>query len=228
MNKLPPPLLLTGCLLLAAASLASADIVAVTDHWTVNTVVPVGNPVGITASETFTGLNPDPITSVSLGLNLLGGYNGALFASLTLQDPNGQTATEVLLNQVGLTPDNPFASAGAGFDHLTLTDTATANGTIHNAPGIPAGAWQPDSPVTLDDTFAGLTADGTWTLFIADLDSGTPAPTLADWNLNVTTADSVITTPEPGQATGMAILGLIVLGTQTLRRMRQTKLVWSK
>ena len=178
MNNMHKHLLFAGGLLLGLTGAASAIPVinVVNANWTVNTAVPAGNPTGITTAETFTGLRAGPIADVSVDLDVSGGFNGALYGSLTLQSANGRVATEILLNQVGTSPVNPIGSFGAGFNNIILTDAGTANGSIHGAAGVPTGAWLPDSPNTLDGTFGGLIANGTWTLFLADLDAGVPAP----------------------------------------------------
>jgi hypothetical protein len=68
---------------------------------------------------------------------------------------------------------------------VILSDSGTANGSIHNATGVPTGIWQPDSASTLDGTFGGMTADGTWTLYLADEATGGGTSTLLDWGLQV-------------------------------------------
>jgi hypothetical protein len=192
--------------------------------WTLNTLLQPGNPVGFANSQTFQGLSTDPITSVAVSLDISGGYNGGLYGYLVLQDANNNTATEVLLNQIGTTPANPFGSDGAGLDNVTLSDTGTANGSIHNATGVPTGLWEPDSANTLDGTFGGMTANGTWTLFLADLDSGTPAPTLMRWSLNV----DVTAVPEPASGWMAGFGGLLFLAGQRLIRKRRNQLSGEK
>ncbi len=185
-------------------------------NWTVNAAIPAGDPVGVAFSQAIQNPSSDPIASVDVTLDISGGYNGALYGYLVLQDGDGNTATEILLNQVGTTTVNPFGSDGAGFDNITLSDTGTANGSIHDATGVPAGVWLPDSPNTLDGTFGGMTADGTWTLYLADLDAGTPTPTLVSWGVDVNLAS----VPEPTSG-WLAGFGLLLLGGQRLIRPRR-------
>lgn len=208
-------LFLCGVILLKLASPAGAAIV-LNDNWTVNTAIPEGNPVGITEYQTFQNLPDNPITDVSVILNISGGYNGNLVGYLTLQDANGNTATEILLNEIGTTPSNPFGSSGAGMN-VTLSDSGTVNGSIHGATGVPTGIWQPDSANTLDGTFGGLTANGTWTLYLADLSVGGGISTLNSWGLEV----SVV--PEPAQAGMVLGLGtlLVAAGQACLRGRRK-------
>jgi subtilisin-like proprotein convertase family protein len=185
-------LLICGFMVLNLAGAASAAVVADKD-WTVDTVIPDGNPTGITTYQTFSSLPSAPITSVAVDLNISGGFNGDLYAALTYQPADGSAAvTEILLNQVGTSPSNPFGSAGSGFN-VTLNDSGTANGSIHNATGNPVGIWLPDSVNTLNGTFGGLSDEGTWTLFIADLSVGGGAETLNSWGLDINAA----VVPEP-------------------------------
>jgi subtilisin-like proprotein convertase family protein len=185
--------------------------------WTVNTAIPEGNPVGITSSETFSGLASGAITDVSVDLNISGGYNGGLYGYLVLQDANGNTVQEMLLNLVGASTANPFGSSGSGMD-VTLSDSGTANGSIHNTSGNPTGTWQPDSVNALDGTFGGLTANGTWTLFLEDQDSGGGTSTLNSWGLDI----SVASVPEASR-TGLlsGVCGLLVVTGVTWHQRRK-------
>jgi hypothetical protein len=195
-------LLIGGIILAKLAGTADAAVVVDSD-WNVNTAIPEGSPVGITTSETFSGLSSGAITDVSVDLNITGGYNAGLYGYLVLQDANGVTATEYLLSNIGTSTSNPFGSSGSGMN-VTLIDSGTANGSIHNAPGVPTGVWQPDSTTTLDGTFGGMTANGTWTLFLADMDSGGGTSTLQSWGLNI----SVVSVPEASMTGLLSGLGL--------------------
>jgi hypothetical protein len=204
-------LFICGFLLLNLGSMASAGVL-LDENWTVNTAIPDGNPVGITLSQTFESLPSRAISSVSVRLDITGGYNGDLYGYLVFQDANGHTVTETLLNLVGTSPSNPFGSSGSGFN-VMLGDSFTANGSIHGATGIPHGAWQPDSASSLNGTFGGLTANGTWTLFLTDLSVDGGTSTLQSWGLRIAAA------PEPAQ-TGW-VLGMSGLMTVAFRALVQ-------
>jgi len=215
-------LLLCGLIVLKMAA-ASHGQNLIDTIWTLNTPIPVGNPVGIANSQTFQNLSVAPIANVNVTLDISGGFNGALYGYLVLQDANGNTATETLLNQVGTSPSNPIGSEGAGLD-VTLSDTCTGNGSIHNATGIPTGLWQPDSANPLDGTFGGMTANGTWTLFLADLDAGTPTPTLVSWTLDVNASP----VPEPASGWMAGFGGLLLWAGRRLIQNRRNQSLGTK
>lgn len=149
-----------------------------------------GNPVGSVFSGTFsqTGFN-SAVTAVSIGLNVSGGYNGDLYAYLVA--PNGTVV--VLLNQLGT---GAFGSAASGFGNGAANSfELTSSGT--SIQGVDGTAWQPvtgtyQAAGSLNDfVTAGSSANGTWTLFFADLSSGGGTSYLNSWTLNLTVV------PEP-------------------------------
>jgi len=86
--------------------------------------IPDGNPVG----ASFTGIYDQAASGLQVGsltvdLNISGGYNGNLYAYLVA--PNGTMV--ILLNQPGVTGGNPFGYAGSGLN-VTLTDATTLGG----------------------------------------------------------------------------------------------------
>jgi subtilisin-like proprotein convertase family protein len=159
-----------------------------------------GNPAGVTFNHTISqgdvvsgvalsGFNPVQ-GDISVRLNVSGGFNGDLYGYLVLDNGPGNTATAILLNRIGQDNDHPFGSSGSGFN-VTLSDAGTVNGSIHNAGGGATGTWLADGS-TLDSTFSGLSANGTWTLFLADLSGGSTS-SLLSWGLDVTVVPEPVT-----------------------------------
>jgi hypothetical protein len=134
-----------------------------------------------------------------LNLSISGGFNGDLFGYLT-----HDSGFAVLLNRVGRTSGNTFGYTNSGLT-LTLDDSAATD--VHVNGGATTGTFQPDgrdnNPATTLDTtprtallssFNGLDANGSWTLFLADVSpaGGSQFSTLNDWTLVM-----VGTVPEP-------------------------------
>jgi len=194
------------CLATALATLgAHGDIV-----FNVNEDIPDGNPVGLAPVGTVSGLGGNGlITGLSVDLSISGGYNGDLYGYL--EAPNGSTV--VLLDQPGVTGGNPFGYGGSGFN-INLYDAASAS--LQNTPETPGavvtGNFQPVGSLA---TLNGLSGDGNWTLFIADLSDGGGQPVLNNWSLSVSVA------PEPGQVASLTLLGLVgAAGWVATRRAR--------
>lgn len=211
---------------LSRASLMHATLINLStlSSGPLNTPITDGSVVGIRSSltENTAPLFNSVIQSVSVNLNISGGYNGDLTGYLILQDADGHNATVLLLNRVGTTSGDPFGSEGAGFT-VTLSDSGTVNGDIHNATGSPTGTWLPDQSAgaaSLDSTFGGLNGNGTWTLFLTDASLGNQS-TLQSWSLDVAVV------PEPVTWALLVFLGIAVLvkGIQTHRRQRMRTLV---
>jgi hypothetical protein len=153
--------------------------------------------------------------SISVLLNISGGYNQDLYGYLVYNDGAG-TMTQVLLNRV--------TSTGAGFGGGATTDFAslqsagvtlvdTAGSGIHTATPTAGQSYTPDSGATLNGTFGNMASGGTWTLFLADLAAGDQS-TLVGWGLSV----SVV--PEPA-TWALMIFGTLVGGYALVRRLRR-------
>jgi len=204
-------ILISGMALVAMAGMASATLIQETFNQTENTAneiaIPDGNPVGIANSLSVSGSGGGAIEDVSVNLDISGGYNGDLYGYLVFQPTGGGAASmDVLLNQIGTSGGNPFGSSGAGFNNITLSDSGVSS--IHGATGVPTGTWKPDDGgQTLDATFAtgGQAADGTWTLFLADLSAGGGTSELVSWGVNI----SVVPEPVTWSLLGFAgVLGM--------------------
>ena len=196
-----------GALLLAAATAAFGQAKQNTNFFA-NALVPDNDLSGLASSRSFTSVITN-ITDLDLNLTIAGNFNGDLYGYVT----HG-TGFSVLLNRPGRTASNPAGYSDLGFN--VKFDDAAANGDIHTYRakllGDPSahldspvtGTWQPDAravdPSVAVDTdartaflsaFNGLDANGTWTLFLADLSPG-GSSTLISWGLEVTGI------PEPG------------------------------
>ena len=149
-------------------------------------IIPAGSPVGAVFTATLSGytdgINANPtVSQLSVNLNISGGYNGNLYAYLIA--PNGTLV--VLMNQPGVAV-NGFGAYGAGMN-LTLQDGATANGSIQNATsgGILSGSYNAAGGSSALSAFDGSQVNGVWTLYFADLASGTGSSTL-NWSIGLT------------------------------------------
>jgi subtilisin-like proprotein convertase family protein len=162
---------------------------------TVGTAIPDNNLTGI--SSTFSVGGDTGITSigfVQLHLTISGGYNGDLYAYLT---HDGQTA--ILLNRIGTEGAGTFGSSQSGMnivlnDYFGAANVHTAgtliSGNVYGADGRNASPTDlaginGADPINNLNNFAGQSAFGSWTLFIADADGGGTA-TLDSWQLEIT------------------------------------------
>lgn len=182
----------------------------------VNAAIPDNNLNGLASSIMVGGLSGG-ISSVTVTLDITGGYNGDLYAYLV--GPN--TGFAVLLNRAGVSNNaSAFGYSDAGFN-VTLSDAAV-NGDIHYYQNVldPGGAqligtWQPDGAnidpqsaslaflpagqTAMLSSFVGDNANGQWVFFVADLSGGNQS-TLASVGLTIMT-----TAPEPS---AWALVGL--------------------
>ena len=202
------------CGLMCVATCVQATVYTY-DFNAVNTAVPDGNPVGIRQSTVVSGIpnvgiNNDTIANVEISFQISGGYNGDIYGYLVLQSADGSTTTSILLNRIGTTASNPFGSASSGLNNVVLTGYAGGGATdIHTAPTTAgqalAGAYLADGrmvdPALVTDQSArtagldvlnGHSANGTWTLFLADMTAGDQA-TLVSWSLDITVIPEPVT-----------------------------------
>jgi subtilisin-like proprotein convertase family protein len=206
MNSLKLKVLAAVFTSLLLAGVAQGQVATNVTSTSVNSLIPDGNPTGLASSTNLTGIF-GYVTSVTVTLDITGGFNGDLYAYLA--GPAGGFA--VLLNRTGITSGNAFGYSDTGFN-ITFSDGSPnvhsyqlSSPTI-NGSGQLTGTWAPDgrnidpqsSGATFDSTtptadlssFNNNTANGTWTLFVADMSSGAQS-TLVSWGL------TVVTVPEP-------------------------------
>lgn len=199
----------------------SCYAVTVMQTFTPNAPIPDFEETGYADSRTLSNTSIDEITSITVDLTFVGGWNGDMYVYLT----HG-TGFSVLLNRPGRSLTESDGSATVGMA-ITLDDNATTD--VHTGlpmSGLnPTGTFQPDarqadpSLVVTGDTrtaflssFHGLSANGQWTLFVADLNSGGTS-SLQSWSLNITGNSAV---PEPSVSCLAALFSFCLI----LRRKR--------
>ncbi len=177
----------------------------------INIAIPDGNPVGVSFSETVSDIpGGSTVSGLTVDLSVSGGYNGYLYAYLVA--PNGMLV--MLLNQPGATISNPFGYGGSGLN-VTLSDTAA--GSIQTTPETPgavfSGTFQAAGTL---GAVSGSAADGTWTLYFADVAAGGGQPILNGWSLNITAV------PEP-TSLALMIFGAGLVGFGIIRYFRNSR-----
>ena len=221
--------LLAAALWLAGATLAPADLVSWESGFAGGGIVPDGSITGWSDTRSLSGYT-GTITDLNVTLNLTGGYNGDYYAYLT--HDSGFT---VLLNRVGRTGSDGMGYGEAGLK-VKLDDSAS-HGDIHlyaNVNGFSTvigtgGSFQPDGramdPLLAVNTdargrllsqFNGLSPNGAWTLFVADVSSGQQG-VVVGWGLDVTA------TPEPSSGLMAILLGVGAAAAALARRRAQAR-----
>ena len=174
-----------------------------------------GSGVGLDALGVVSGVE-GTLSSITVGLNLSGGYNGDLYAMLV--SPGG-TRSALLMNSPGVTPGNPFGYAGSGMN-LTLGDAGT-DGNIQTTTQPVGTVFTGDftAATALDSAFTGLTPNGTWHLYIEDQSLGGGSLVLNGWSLYITEV------PEPNVAT-LCLVGFMAFGYRYRRTLGFGRRVW--
>ena len=217
------------CAVLAVAVSAQATLYSYSSGL-LNTVIPDGSSVGIAESTTFSSIpsGSSTILNVDVRLDITGDYNGDLYGYLVLQSADGSTTSSILLNRVGRIGTADYGYATAGFGSITLSGnsgldihlvTGATDGGTYLADGRrvdPNGDFTSTSRTAGLDILNGQNANGTWTLFLADMSSG-GQNTLVSWGLDI----SVV--PEPATWALIAFSSLLgaAAAFRQLRR-RQT------
>jgi len=202
--------------------------------------IPDNDGGGVARSYTaisFSSAEPFTLTvSLTLEATGFGAYNGDYYAYLYHETPGGGTSVmSVLLSRAGRDPDHLSGSAGSGFT-VDFSDDALADVHTYEATlgsplaGVLTGTWQPDGRgtdplevLTADSRtlplspLAGLDPNGTWTLFVSDLEMGGTAR-LTDWQVTANTAE-----PVPESATWFSAVGFVALGAGAWGWRRHTR-----
>jgi hypothetical protein len=211
---------LTVAALLTAAN-TNAGIYAYTSPFSLgggtgSGLIPDANPTGWWDARTISDV-PGAVGSLTVSLNISGGWNSDLYGCLVHVDTGNQTASAILLNRIGITGGTPFGNTGAGMSVTLSSDTATDYGNIRDAAsGVITGTYNPDNALGSLVVFNGMTGNGTWKLFLADLSGGNQS-TVVNWELDL----GVTAVPEPvnvalGIFAGVFLL-VIVAGSRPVR-----------
>lgn len=190
--------------------------------------IPDGQAAGVSDPRTLASAIAQ-VSSVKVTLDITGDFNGDLYAYL-----RHDTGLSVLLNRPGRSTGTPSGYADSGFS--VTFDASAPNGDIHSyrnvltpSAGSPlTGTWQPDgravdpalsfdtSPRTAGlEVFNGMNAHGTWTLFLADLQTGGTSA-VTGWGMELSGV------PEPSHS--VLAVGLALLTGAVLMRRRRTVL----
>jgi subtilisin-like proprotein convertase family protein len=185
--------LLLGTLL---ASTLASHAVLYTTNWTVDATIPDNNYSGWADSQTVTEVGTITPGSLLVSLEISGGWNGDLYAYLV-----HDAGFAVLLDRVGYTGSgfghgmsgmDVWLTDGAGLGNIETTEFP-AMGEIYSRDGY-AGSLA---------SFDGLNANGTWTLFVADL-SGGSVSTVQSWGLQM----DIVAVPEVETWVAAALAGM--------------------
>lgn len=200
---------ISGAMFAVQLLAANAGAIQISQSSLPNAIIPDGDLNGLVDTIALT-TSITSIGSVSVMLNITGGFNGDYYAYLRHTDSSG-SALSVLLNRVGVSAGESLGSWDVGFN-VTLSDAATLN--VHDVAPVGSaltGTYQPDgrniSPLSDSSTlgattpsaflssFNGMNANGTWELFIADAASG-DIGTLTSWGITI--SDSATGVPDGG------------------------------
>ena len=165
-------------------------------------VVPDNNFSGWSDTRTVGAIPAGTFTSLSVDLQLSGGWNGDLYAYLV-----HSSGFSVLLDRVGqgVSGVSAFGYGDAGMN-VTLAATGTS---IHQYGGgstfssTPTGSWQTDNTSGSLASFLSTNPNGTWSLFLADL-SGGGVTTVQSWGLQM----DIVAVPEVETWVAAALAGM--------------------
>lgn len=196
--------LLFASLLVSLSSLPSFATLYTT-NWTTGFanggVVPDNSPGGWSDTRTVGAIPAGTFNSLSVNLNLTGGWNGDLYAYLV-----HDSGFSVLLDRVG-TGVSGVSSFGYGDAGMNVTLAASGT-SIHQYGGnntfssTPTGTWLTDNTSGSLGSFLTTNPNGSWSLFIADL-SGGGVSTVQSWGLQM----DIVAVPEVETWVAAALAG---------------------
>jgi len=165
-------------------------------------VVPDNNFSGWADTRAVSTMPAGTLTSLSVDLQLTGGWNGDLYAYLV-----HSSGFSVLLDRVGV------GVAGVGTygygDAGMNVNLATTGTSIHQYGGnstfsaAPTGTWMTDNTSGSLASFLSTSPNGTWSLFISDLSAG-GVTTVQNWGLQM----DIVAVPEAQTWMAAALAGM--------------------
>lgn len=186
----------------------------------INAAIPDGALTGWSDTRTLSLPTTGTIADLQVTLTLSGGFNGDLYGYLT-----HDSGFAVLLNRPGRTASSSGGYSDSGFAvsfglgslsdiHLyrDITGTVSPVTGFWGADGRnvnPLAVLNTDTRTAALDSFLGSNANGSWTLFLADVDGGGPLATVVDWGL-------IVAVPEPATS-GLLVLGMACLAWRRLK-----------
>ena len=181
--------------------------------------IPDNNATGWVDSRTITMESGLTIRSISVTLNIGGGWNGDLVGYLRHETTGGGAAYVALLNRVGTISGGGLGYSNPGFgpdsaaNPFRLSDSGTYsvhtyqdNFPVYNASGQLTGTWRAEESLA---SFKGMDPSGTWSLYLSDRNGG-DISTVQSWGLE-------LSVPEPqtyAMVAGFGLLGFAVLRRQ--------------
>ena len=164
-------------------------------------IAPDNNFSGWSDTRTVSTMPAGTFTSLSVDLQLSGGWNGDLYAYLV-----HSSGFSVLLDRVGLGVSGvgSYGYGDAGMN-VNLASTGTS---IHQYGGnstftaAPTGTWMTDNTSGSLASFLSTSPNGTWSLFIADLSAG-GVTSVQNWGLQM----DIVAVPEVETWVAAALAG---------------------
>jgi len=161
-------------------------------------VVPDGNLSGWSDTRSVGTMPAGTLQGVAVNLQLSSGWTGDLYAYLT-----HSSGFAVLLNQAG-TPGQPHGYGAANWN-ITLADDGFNGGSyanLHTYGGgnLSGSTW--NGVDSLNSAFLSTSANGMWSLFVADLSVG-GVTTVTGWGLQM----DIVAVPEVETWVAAALAG---------------------
>jgi len=192
-------------LAIALASASAAQATLYTTNWNSGFAnggtVPDNNFSGWSDTRNVSAIPAGTFTSLSVNLQLSGGWNGDLYAYLV--HDSGFT---VLLDHVG-TGVGGVSAFGYGDSGMNVTLSSSGT-SIHQYgggstfSGVPTGTFQTDNTSGSLASFLSTSPNGTWNLFVADT-SGGGVSTVQSWGLQM----DIVAVPEVETWVAAALAG---------------------